>query len=105
MISRDADLISEAYLSAIQKSPNYPGDPAMKSVAEVNPEVTDRENVENKPAIVVSVPEALKPWVLWIKVQVADVVAPMLLMKSLKNIGWFVQISFHFIQTQRRFTT
>lgn len=57
MISKDADLIAEAYLSALQKSPNFTADPGMKSIAAVNPEVTDRENVENKPsAVVVSVP-------------------------------------------------
>lgn len=52
MLSKDSLLISEAYLSAIQKSPNYPTDPAMNSIAEVNPEMTDRENVENKPSVV-----------------------------------------------------
>lgn len=56
MISKDADLLAEAYLSAIQKSPNYSPDPAMDSVAEVNPEVTDRENVESPVAMNVSVP-------------------------------------------------
>lgn len=55
MISRDADLIAEAYLSALQKSPNYPADPATEDIARVNPEVTDRENVERQ-ATVVSVP-------------------------------------------------
>lgn len=55
MISKDADLIAEAYLSALQKSPNYPADPATEDVARVNPEVTDRENVERQ-AAVVSVP-------------------------------------------------
>lgn len=56
MISKDTDLIAEAYLSAIQKSPNYTPDSAMNSVAEVNPEVTDRENVESPVAMTVSVP-------------------------------------------------
>jgi hypothetical protein len=55
MISKDADLIAEAYLSAIQKSPNYPADPATEDIARVNPELTDRENVERQ-ATVVSVP-------------------------------------------------
>lgn len=56
MISKDADLIAEAYLSALQKSPNYAPDPAMRSVAEVNPELTDRENVDSPVAMTVSVP-------------------------------------------------
>jgi hypothetical protein len=56
MISKDADLIAEAYLSALQKSPNYQADPAMNSIAAVNPEVTDRANVEKPSAVVVSVP-------------------------------------------------
>ena len=57
MISKDADLIAEAYLSALQKSPNYSPDPAMNSIARVNPEVTDRENVEQSPvAMTVAVP-------------------------------------------------
>ena len=56
MISKDADLISEAYLSAIQKSPNYSPDPAMNSIARVNPEVTDRENVEQPVSMTVAVP-------------------------------------------------
>jgi len=46
MISKDADLISEAYLSALQKQRTVGTEPAMEDVAEVNPEVTDRENVE-----------------------------------------------------------
>ena len=46
MISRDVDFIAEAYLSALQKYKNYPNDPAMNSIARVNPEVTDRENAE-----------------------------------------------------------
>lgn len=49
MISKDADLLAEAYLSAIQRSPNYPADPATASVARVNPEVTDIVNAERKP--------------------------------------------------------
>lgn len=49
MISRDADLIAEAYLSALQRSPNYPADPATASVARVNPEVTDIVNAEKRP--------------------------------------------------------
>ena len=49
MISKDADLIAEAYLSALQRSPNYPADPATASVARVNPEVTDIVNAEKKP--------------------------------------------------------
>jgi hypothetical protein len=56
MISKDADLLAEAYLSAIQKSPNYSPDPAMDSIARVNPEVTDRENVEQPVSMTVSVP-------------------------------------------------
>jgi len=56
MISKDADLISEAYLSAVQKNHNFAPDPAMDSVVEVNPELTDRENVESPVAMTVSVP-------------------------------------------------
>ena len=56
MISKDADLIAEAYLSAMQKNHNFAPDPAMDSVAEVNPELTDRENVESPVAMTVSVP-------------------------------------------------
>ena len=56
MISKDADLISEAYLSAMQKNHNFAPDPAMGSVAEANPELTDRENVESPVAMTVSVP-------------------------------------------------
>jgi hypothetical protein len=56
MISKDADLISEAYLSAVQKNHNFAPDPAMNSVVEVNPELTDRENVESPVAMTVSVP-------------------------------------------------
>jgi hypothetical protein len=56
MLSKDSLLISEAYLSAIQKSPNYSPDPAMDSIARVNPEVTDRENVEQPVSMTVSVP-------------------------------------------------
>lgn len=56
MISKDVDLIAEAYLSALQKIHNAPTDPGTESVAEVNPEVTDRENVESPVAMTVSVP-------------------------------------------------
>lgn len=56
MISKDADLIAEAYLSAMQKNHNFAPDPAMGSVVEVNPELTDRENVESPVAMTVSVP-------------------------------------------------
>ena len=56
MISKDVDLIAEAYLSAMQKNHNFAPDPAMDSVAEVNPELTDRENVESPVAMTVSVP-------------------------------------------------
>lgn len=56
MISKDADLIGEAYLSALQKIHNAPTDPGTKSVAEVNPEVTDIENTESPVAMTVSVP-------------------------------------------------
>ena len=56
MISKDADLIAEAYLSAMQKNHNFAPDPAMDSVAEVNPELTDRENIESPVAMTVSVP-------------------------------------------------
>ena len=56
MISKDADLIAEAYLSAMEKNHNFTSDPAMRSVAEVNPELTDRENVESPVTMTVSVP-------------------------------------------------
>ena len=56
MISKDVDLIAEAYLSAMQKNHNFAPDPAMDSVAEANPELTDRENVESPVAMTVSVP-------------------------------------------------
>jgi hypothetical protein len=56
MISKDADLIAEAYLSALQKIHNAPTDPGTESVAEVNPEVTDRENVEEPTSMTVAVP-------------------------------------------------
>jgi hypothetical protein len=48
MISKDADLIAEAYLSALQKVQNVPTDTATEQIAEVNPDVTDRENVEKE---------------------------------------------------------
>jgi predicted RND superfamily exporter protein len=51
MISKDAELISEAYLSALQKQKDVTTEPAMEDVAEVNPEVTDRENVEMTVAV------------------------------------------------------
>jgi hypothetical protein len=56
MISKDVDLIAEAYLSALQKIKNVPTDSATEDVAEVNPEVTDRENVEEPTSMTVSVP-------------------------------------------------
>ena len=56
MISKDADLIAEAYLSALQKIKNVPTDPATEDVAEVNPEMTDRENVEQPVSMTVAVP-------------------------------------------------
>lgn len=57
MRSKDQDLLAEAYLSAIQKLKNVPTDPATEDVAQVNPEVTDRENVEQSPvAMTVAVP-------------------------------------------------
>ena len=40
----------------MQKNHNFAPDPAMDSVAEVNPELTDRENVESPVAMTVSVP-------------------------------------------------
>lgn len=56
MISKDADLIAEAYLSALQKIHNAPTDPGTESIAEVNPEVTDRENMEEPVTMTVAVP-------------------------------------------------
>lgn len=56
MISKDADLIAEAYLSALQKIKNVPTDPATEQIADVNPEMTDRENVEEPVTMTVAVP-------------------------------------------------
>lgn len=56
MRSKDADLISEAYLSAIQKINNAPTDPGTLSVAKVNPEVTDIDNAQKPVAMAVAVP-------------------------------------------------
>ena len=56
MISKDVDLIAEAYLSALQKFNNAPADPATEDIAKVNPEVTDRENVEEPVTLQVAVP-------------------------------------------------
>jgi hypothetical protein len=56
MISKDTDLIAEAYLSALQKIHNSPTDPATEDIARVNPEVTDRENVEEPVTVAVAVP-------------------------------------------------
>jgi hypothetical protein len=58
MKSKDTTLIAEAYLSALQKIHNAPTDPATEDIARVNPEVTDRENVEDQSAVVVSVPSS-----------------------------------------------
>jgi hypothetical protein len=58
MISKDADLIGEAYLSALQKQKRVGIEPAMEDVANVNPEVTDRENVEMTVAVPAG-PEAM----------------------------------------------
>jgi chemotaxis regulatin CheY-phosphate phosphatase CheZ len=58
MISKDADLIGEAYLSALQKQKDVTTEPAMEDVAEVNPEMTDRENVEMTVAVPAG-PEAM----------------------------------------------
>ncbi len=51
MISKDSLLISEAYLSALQKQSTIVKEPAMENIAEVNPEMTDRENVEMTVAV------------------------------------------------------
>jgi len=59
MISKDADLIAEAYLSALQRSPNYPADPATASVAKVNPELTDIVNAEKPVSMIVAGSEAM----------------------------------------------
>lgn len=56
MISKDRDLIAEAYLSALQKIHNAPTDPATEDIARVNPEMTDIENTEKPVAMTVSVP-------------------------------------------------
>lgn len=50
MISKDVDLIAEAYLSALQKIKNAPADPAIMDIAKANPDVTDIENAENNSA-------------------------------------------------------
>jgi len=58
MISKDVDLIAEAYLSASKKMFNTPPEAAMSSVAAVNPEVTDISNMEvDEPSIEVSIPD------------------------------------------------
>jgi hypothetical protein len=56
MISKDSLLISEAYLSALQKQKTVTSEPAMEDIAEVNPEVTDRENVEEPVTMTMAVP-------------------------------------------------
>jgi len=56
MISKDAELIGEAYLSALQKQRDVTNEPAMEDIAEVNPEVTDRENVEEPVTMTMAVP-------------------------------------------------
>ncbi len=58
MISKDVELIGEAYLSALQKQKDVTIEPAMEDVAEVNPEMTDRENVEMTVAVPAG-PEAM----------------------------------------------
>jgi hypothetical protein len=54
MISKDAELIGEAYLSALQKQKDVVKEPAMEDIAEVNPEVTDQDNVEVVSAVPVN---------------------------------------------------
>jgi hypothetical protein len=56
MLSKDSLLISEAYLSALQNQKTATSEPAMEDIAEVNPEVTDRENVENPVTITMAAP-------------------------------------------------
>ena len=56
MKTKDELLIAEAYLSALQKIKNVPTDPATEDIARVNPDVTDRENVEKPVAMTVAVP-------------------------------------------------
>jgi hypothetical protein len=56
MKSKDAELIGEAYLSALQKQKTVTTEPAMEDIAEVNPEMTDRENVEKPVTMTVAVP-------------------------------------------------
>jgi hypothetical protein len=56
MISKDVELIGEAYLSALQKQKTVTNEPAMEDIAEVNPEVTDRENVEEPVTMTMAVP-------------------------------------------------
>jgi hypothetical protein len=60
MISKDSLLISEAYLSALQRQKDVTTEPAMEDIAEVNPEMTDRENVEMTVAVPAG-PEATMP--------------------------------------------
>ncbi len=57
MKSKDSELLAEAYLSALQKIHNAPTDPATEDIAAVNPDVTDRENVEA--SMVAAGPEAM----------------------------------------------
>lgn len=56
MISKDVDLIGEAYLSTLQKQKTVESEPAMNSIAAVNPEVTDVENTESPVTMTVAVP-------------------------------------------------
>jgi hypothetical protein len=56
MLSKDSLLISEAYLSALQKIHNAPTDPAIEDVARVNPEMTDIDNVQKPVSMTVAVP-------------------------------------------------
>ena len=56
MISKDSRLISEAYLSALQKIKNVPTDPATEDIARVNPEMTDIDNVQKPVSMTVAIP-------------------------------------------------
>jgi len=56
MISKDVDLIGEAYLSALQKQKEVVKDSAMEDVARINPEVTDQENTQTPVTMTMAVP-------------------------------------------------
>lgn len=56
MISKDSELIGEAYLSTLQKQKTVESEPAMDAIAAVNSEVTDIENTESPATMTMAVP-------------------------------------------------